>query len=665
MARDKRIKISDEELSKMVQQDIEQASSYFDTNRKGEIIQRYHLLNAAEEYYEAMLPGLQDKCKFTTTDIRDAVEWTMPGLIDVFLGAEDIASIRGRGKKDNPDALKKIIRYQIRTQNRGYKILTQAIRDSLEAGLGVVKGYWMRRESKKKKTGSVDALRLNAIPSKVIKKIKARDDGMYDVTVEIPVREKDQPCLVNVKPGEYIYIPIRNEDDRLVFEAHRQYMLVDDLRVKEKDGLFRNVDKLNPLMDTPAGESAIDEIYRAMTDGSEVDQRESYSITATKLSKEQSGKQLILVHECYGYYDVNGDGLLEEVIVWWAGGQVLAAWINDIGRSVFAKYEAFARSYQEWKIGMADFLQSTQDGRTALIRQIIINTAINNDKQIAIDKTQKQAYQDFSQGMKLVGMDLSGNKSIKDFIQELPDRTLAKETFLLMGQLQQDGEKKTGVSEHFQGLDRGGIHKTADGVNMIMTASQQRQKMVIHNIAETGMVDTISILIRLNQLYLDRNVAIRIADEYFEFTKDDINGNFDVEVSSSASMESPQYRLQSLMILFNQVVPTLLQMGIATPMGIYKTADMLIKQIGFQTPTDFIGRSEQELMAMFSGMQQQQINNAVVQAAGQALMQAGMAPEQAAQLTQAIMQNLNSPPQQQQQQTQPTQQQTPGGNENV
>jgi len=258
-------------------------------------------------------------------------------------------------------------------------------------------------------------------------------------------------------------------------------MQLEDLRIKQKAKGCRNVDKVNPLRDTTTGESTIDEIYRAMTDGSEVDQKESYAITATKLDKQQSGKQLVLVHECYGYYDVDEDGLLEEVIVWWAGGQVLACWINDIGQSSFVKFEAFARSYQAWKIAMADFLQSTQDARTALIRQIIINTAINNDKQIAIDKTQKQAYQDFSQGMKLVGMDLSGNKTIKDFIQELPDRTLAKETFLLMSQLQQDGEKKTGVSEHFQGLDRGGIHKTADGVNMIMTASQQRQKMVIHN----------------------------------------------------------------------------------------------------------------------------------------------------------------------------------------
>jgi len=195
MARDKRIKITDEELSQLVQQDIEQASSYFDNNRKGEIIQRYHLLNAAEEYYQAAFPGLQDKCQFTTTDIRDAVEWTMPGLIDVFLGADDLAVIRGRGKKDNPEPLKKITRYQIRTQNRGYKIVTQAIRDSLEAGLGVVKGYWFRRESKKRKTGSVDALRFNAIPSKMIKKVNARDDGMYDVTVEVPVREKTSPVM--------------------------------------------------------------------------------------------------------------------------------------------------------------------------------------------------------------------------------------------------------------------------------------------------------------------------------------------------------------------------------------------------------------------------------------------------------------------------------------
>lgn len=660
----KKIKISDDELVDMVMSDRDEAEKYFSTYVAEKIKMRYDLMHSNGEYYTKEFPKLQELCSFSTTDVKDVIEWLMPSFTEVFFGSDKIIGIFGRTRDDNPEVLEKIVQFQMQNQNNGYVILDQWIRDALESGLGVIRLDWEHREKPVLKVYHAMADEFINMPTevaeKIIKKVEPLPDGTYNLTIREMEVIKDQAVIRNIKPGEYIYIPKENEDGKMVFECHRKKVLYHDLLLMQKAGVYKNVKDFD-FVETSNNDSMelIDDAI-VNYDGEKQKTINFYSDASER--EGQEARKMVMVYDCYGQYDVDNDGLLEYVHAIVSNGKLLFAEINEVERSPFFHISFYANSYQKWKEGVADFLIDIQNLKTAIIRQIIINASINNDRTFGVDMTQTDAIKDIEAGKKVIRCSLSAGRKMGDVMQPMPQYPLEPATFQLLELANLWGEQKTGITKYNQGLDANSLNKTATGISKIMEASQQRMRKMARDAAENGMVPLYKHLIKLDKMYLQQPFVFRLTNKYYEFTPDDIDGEFDVQITSNIGLQDKQLTTQNLLLLFTQILPQLMQYGCAAPAGAHEIATQIIESMGFSQPDQYLG-IEANAAAM------QMTANTIVQMLPQIMQQLGqqmnITPEQAGAIAQTLAQQIQAIVQQSAQQAQqlvpqtPPQQQTP------
>ena len=647
-----KIKLSDEQLYELVDMDKQEAERYFSTYLAEPIIKRYQMLHSSDEYYSKRFPKLHPKCGMASSDIKDVVEWLMPSFTEVFFGADKIIGIFGRTPDDDPEVLEKVIQYQTQTQNNGYVIMDQWIRDALESGLGVIRLEWEHRERKvinRYLLTAEEFYNMDATDTSMITKAEEQPDGTFIVKVKEIEVTKDQAVMNNVRPGSYIYIPDKNEDDRMVFECERKRVLYDDLLKMAKLGIYENIEDIDlegNLMDA----TSMDAVFDAMRDYEGEKPRSTNDYTDASNGENQTARKIVTVYDCWGYYDVNGDGLLEPVHVITCNDKIIFKEVNELERSPFFHISFYANSYQTWKIAVADFLKEVQDLKTALMEQITINTTINNDRSFAVDSSQVKAIDDIESGRKNIRFDLKAGRSIADLMVPMPQYQLPRECFTLLEMVNTLSEQKTGITKYNQGLDSSSLNKTATGISRIMEASQQRMRKMARDGAENGIVPLYKHLIKLDKKFLKEDFTFRLTNQYYEFKPDDINGEFDVQVTSNIGLQDKQLTVQNLMLMFTQILPNLLQLGAASPQGMWETATQIIKEMGFNNPDKYIG-----VQANMASMLQ--AGNMIVQMLPQLMMrlgqQLGLNPQQTAvlaqTLAQAIQQQLSQQAQQQQQ----------------
>jgi len=629
--RKKKIKISDDELLDLLIIDAQKAERFFSESIADAVIMRYNLLHSNDEYYKKAMPNLSAKSTFTSSDVKDIVEWMMPSFTEVYFGADKVVGIFGRSPEDNPEALEKIIQFQMQTQNNSYVVIDQWCRDAIEAGLGVVILNWERTEKTKfnwYRATADEFYSMDEGNANSIKQVIANEDGTYDLLIKERVMTSNQPVLRNVKPGEYIFTPEQDSRGRNMFECYRRYVPFDELVNGEKSKKYRNVGDDFPFIDPVSEDSnTMRSIADAMSNYARNEHDTNYDVSERD---GQEPRKFVLLHDCYGFYDVDGDGELEYIHAVMCNGRLLSAEVWEYDKSPIFTISFYANSYQKWKEAVADYLQDIQDLKTALIKQIIINTSQNNARQFAVDESNSKAVQDLIDGKQVIRLNLSGNRTINDFIQAMPKYEMSSETFNLIEFVNSWSEQKTGITKYNQGLDSSSLNKTATGITKIMAASQQRLRKMARDGAENGLIPLYKHLIELNTKHLDREFTFRVANEFFDFKPDDIKGEFDVMITSNIGLQDKQLTIQNLMIMLSNILPQLMQLGVASPVGVFNTAKQVIQEMGFNNTEKYIGISETEIE------QQNQLPNVIANV----LSNLGLAPEVIQQITMGIMTQL-------------------------
>lgn len=168
-------RMTEDELAKLCTQEYETARSYMNLIQQ----EREDGLNSYNtELYGNEEAGLS---KFVSSDVRDAVEWTLPQLCDMFVGGTTPVMFEGEGAADVAAAQNesRYIQYVFERQNPGVILAYTWFKDALLEKNGLVKAYWedkttQEREEYKEKNG-IDYQAL------------AQDDEfeIMEVTVEI------------------------------------------------------------------------------------------------------------------------------------------------------------------------------------------------------------------------------------------------------------------------------------------------------------------------------------------------------------------------------------------------------------------------------------------------------------------------------------------------
>ena len=157
-------------------------------------------------------------------------------------------------------------------------------------------------------------------------KITKNEDGTYDLLIKERVMTSNQPVLRNVKPGEYVFVPEQDSLGRNMFECYRRRVPFDELVNGEKSKKYRNVGDDFPFIDPVSEDSnTMRSIADAMSNYARNEHDTNYDVSERD---GQVSRKFVILHDCYGFYDVDGDGELEYIHAVMCNGRLLSAKVS-------------------------------------------------------------------------------------------------------------------------------------------------------------------------------------------------------------------------------------------------------------------------------------------------------------------------------------------------
>lgn len=561
-----------------VQNDIKRAEAYSASVIEPVVKERYEIYYADKDYYRNKFPILSKTSDLVSTDVADTIEWALPSLMKVFTGSDEVITIAGVTEEDDTKAetMQELLVYQLQRQNKFFPILYNWIKDSLITGLGIIKCYWERTEGYTTEQTKLNNEALQALIQTGVEITDLQGPDIYGdflVTYQSPYYVKNAPKIENILISEFIYSPDAKNLEDANFVAHKRKVTMSYLREREAQGVYANIDDIKV------------DAYKTNTyDPIEEVVGDNYNDITYE---EQQARQEVIIYECYTKIDVNGDGILEDMIITICGDTIIRMEQNYMGRHPFFAISPTKDPHRIWvKRSYAELIGELQDLKVALTRQIMQNVALTNDPKMLLDETAINI-DDFVQGRKVIRM--KAGHSLNEVAMPMPVSPLSPQTFTFLEWLEGQKENRTGITRYNQGLDANSLNKTATGISAILGQSSQRLELVARMFAETGLYELFRFMVSLNQKFIDQATVIRLTNKEMRITPEDLDGSFDLIVNAGISIATKESTIMATQTLLTAIMQA--NAGgymISTPENIYNLFKKWIESIGFKNYGDFI-----------------------------------------------------------------------------
>lgn len=271
------------------------------------------------------------------------------------------------------------------------------------------------------------------------------------------------------------------------------------------------------------------------------------------------------------------------------GDRLLRAVENPYGRAPFFDLVPFWDSYQVWgRMGLGEVIQDVQDAHTALLRQMVVSLGLSNQWRAIVDQSAINLEDLINDAMFIRSTGIPQNA-----FMPMPHPGMNPQNFQFFEYLKSQLEEWTPITRYNQGLDASSLNKTATGINMIMSAAQQRQEEIIRNFAETGISELFRFLIQINQRYLDQEQVVRLQNETIAFTPDDLAGDFDLSVDSTAGIGARESKVQALQGYLREMFGPAMQIGAAGPEQFVMAGQKLLRLMGIEDAERYLAMPQQ------------------------------------------------------------------------
>ena len=565
-----------EELRDFIFAEIDAAEKYFDSTRAPEILKKYNIYEADKQYYKQLFQRLGD-IEIVSKDVANTIEWALPSLMRVFAGTSSVISIQPVSSDDIKAAEinQKLLDFQLQTLNNSAILFYRWFKDALISSLGVVKVWWHEENKTAKR-------RLILSPTEYFELLKDKNiqvlsaqytpDGYVDIELITNLSYRSYPKIAPVPPWEFLYSPKCLDIHESPFICHRKEVTIDFLRRKAKAGIFDSRSTTKAIQNIKENEIDRNILkYELQKNLQMYEEPERLDTPAAKT----------VLYENYLDYDINGDGLLEPIIVTTCNDQILRIEENTFGSKPFFGLAPVIEPYQPEGKSYADIIGDIQDNKTALIRQIILNIALNNNPRLKVQNGKGVNITDIINNKQIIRMnDINA-------VQPIEPIPLAPWTFSFLELLEGDKENRTGITRYNQGLDARTLNKTATGITKIMEASQQRLELIARLFAETGIRNLMRFMVGLNQRFIKQEQVIRVTEETLRITPDDLQGDFDFVIEPTALLGEEEKRIRAMQQALD-MSPVFLKLGFMSKKGFYNLVTKYYQTIGLRAVKKYI-----------------------------------------------------------------------------
>jgi hypothetical protein len=444
-------------------------------------------------------------------DTMEAVESMMPSLVRPFVAGEEVVSFEPVGPEDEEGSRQATdyVNHVFSTHNNAFRVVHDSMKDGLMYRLGVAKT--VMEEEDEGPPQDYDGLGLSELLALLEQNPDlagpiAIDEAtqLYSVTIA-PKKVKRYRVHV-VAPDEFLYEERLASLDQATFLGHSKQVTLAD------------------LIDMGIDEKKAKDLSSGRPDSEEAENRHEQA-DEPEFDDDDLARP-VWVDECYIKTD-SGDG----VLCWYK------ALLGGSQSKVLTREKVDGHPYSAWTpipiphklVGMSvhDVTRDIQMNKTAIQREA------NNALYLA-----NRPMREVLDGQ--VNMDDLLNPSVGGLVrvrQSGAINSLPSGGEIAFGAASQMieywdtvRESRTGVTRYNQGMDAQSLNKTATGMNIIASASQQRQELVARQFAEF-LKDVFKKLLGLVSQHGEPGEIIRLRGKWIEVDPSDWKTSYDMTVS--------------------------------------------------------------------------------------------------------------------------------------
>jgi hypothetical protein len=468
-------------------------------------------------------------------DVLEAIESILPGLVKPFIAGDEVVRYEPTGPEDEEAAKQatEYVNYLFQNHNDAVRVVYDFTKDGLLYKLGVAKVVYetINDDALETFTGlsPEEVLALEAQDGyEIVGDVVQDENGLLEVRCSY-TREKPRFRVYVIAPDEFLFEERLASLDEGRFFGHRSTKPVGDFIAM---GL--------PAAKVKALKSG---------DGTDDDQDSRFEFEDRRDDGEDDDDlaRLVTVDECYIRCDFDGSGVLG-----WR-----RVFIGANGRDLLLNEEADDHPYCVWTpvpvphklVGMSiyDLVRDLQMQGTALVREALNALYLTNRPQREVVEGQVN-FED------LLNPEVGGVIRVKapGQIREIPTggEGVVQQSMVMLEQIATMREQRTGSTRYNQGMDANSLNKTATGISIIQTASQQRQELVARHLAE-GMKSIFKKMLELVCRHLDKKEVIRLRGKWVEMDPAEWKEDYDMSVSVGLGTGNRDQQIGQLTNLLN------------------------------------------------------------------------------------------------------------------
>ena len=502
--------------------------------------------------------------------IRKQAEWRYSALQEPFLSTEDLFNVRPVSWEDRRAAIQNelVLNNQINTKIDKVAFIDEYVRTAVDEGTVIVQVGWdFEEEDLGMQEEPVFQFVMNPAAQQQIEQLaqmQQQDPDRYSTEVPEEMKQAVQMQLESGSAVEPVMVgqrqvhktrTIKNtptltiRDSRnVVIDPTCQgnidkarfviYSFESSLQELQAQGRYKNLDHINlnanTILGTPDHELSND---------------------TQNFNFKDKPRQKFIVHEYWGYWDIDGSGTLKPIVAAWVGDTMIRCEENPfpdkklpfvivhylpVRKSIYGEPDG-ALLEDNQKIvgavtrGMIDILGKSANGQTGFHKGFL-------------DGVNRRKYES--------GMDYEFNQGMDPrmavFMHTYPEIPQSA-SFMLQVQ-NQEAESLTGVKTFSQGVTSTSLGDVAAGIRGALDAASKRELGILRRLA-SGITQIGRKIIQMNSEFLSEEEVIRVTNEDFvSVRRDDLGGEFDLKLQISTP-EEDNNKAEQLAFMLQTVGP--------------------------------------------------------------------------------------------------------------
>jgi hypothetical protein len=498
------------------------------------------------------------KSAIVSRDIKKQSEWQHASIIDPFVSSTNIVKCYPITAEDALSARQNelLLNTQFCRKFDRYNFMAKAVKVLDREGTAIIQTGWDYQDEKVMTV--VEAVAVDEYGNQII----------VEQEVEETVVIKNQPTA-KVCRNEDIYIDPTCEDDmdKCQFVIYRYET---DISTLKKDGRYKNLGRVAQSL----GQTSYDYDYRP-EDG-------------TRFQFKDDPRRKVIVHEYWGNYDVNEDGIAEPIVCAWVNDTIIRLQDNPYpdGKPPFIVVPFNAVPFQVFGEANAELIGDNQKIKTAVLRGMIDNMAQSNNGQVGI---RKGALDPVNRKKYMSGKPFEFNGTRDDFWQG-SFNPLPSSAFDMLGLMNNEIESLTGVKSFSGGINGNSLGASATGARGAMDATSVRRMNIVRNIAENLVKPLLRKWMAYNAEFLEDEEVVRVTNEEFvPVRKDDLSGKVDIDLAiSTAEDDAAKTQQMSFLLqtLGSNLDPEITKELMAQILELSRMPDQAMKLRNYQPQPD-------------------------------------------------------------------------------